>query len=330
MTWLKLLFSAGLVVVAAIKLAEYGDVIGIRTRLGGMFVGTLLLAGATSLPELLASITSLDQAVPNLAAGNVFGSQMMNMMLLAVLDILAGNARLLRRAARKHAMSASLAILLTLAPAVSLLAGIKGGIGWVGWDSLALIVAYLVGVRLLQGDRVDIAPLDDEQEEEGPRIPSLKVAIIGFLVASGVLVAVMPMLVNASTEVAEQLGLTVGFVGSTLLALITSLPELVACITAVRIGAHDMAMGNLFGSNMFNMFGLGLVDVFYTKGLFLSEIDPSFALVALLAAVLTGIALVGNLADVKRRRIVLELDAAIILLGYAAGLWLIYSRGIGL
>ncbi len=329
MIWLQLALSSALLVFAAIKLAEYGDVIGVRTGLGGMFVGMLLLAGATSLPELLSSLTSLDQAVPNLAAGNVFGSQMLNMLLLAVTDIVAGNARMLRRAARKHALSASFAILLTFLPAISLLGGFEAGLGWVGWDSLLLIVVYIVGVRMLQGDRVDVTPLDGDEEEpvEGP---SLRTAVIGFAIAAASLIFIMPILVRSSTAAADALGLTVGFVGSTLLALVTSLPELVACIAAVRLGAYDMAMGNLFGSNMFNMFGLGLVDVFYTKGRFLGEMDPSFALVALIAAVLIAMGLIGNLAQIKRRLIVVEVDAVLIIAVYFLGLWLIYDRGIGL
>src|SRR3972149_6447591 len=85
MAWLIFLASSAAIVVAAIKLAQYGDVIAVRTRLGGMFVGALLLAGATSLPELVTAVSSIQQSVPNLAAGNFFGSNMFNMFLLAVL-----------------------------------------------------------------------------------------------------------------------------------------------------------------------------------------------------------------------------------------------------
>lgn len=102
MIWLQFVVAAGLVVAAAIKLAKYGDVISVRTGLGGMFVGTLLMAGATSLPELLTTINSLDQGAPNLAAGSVFGSNMFNMLLLAVLDLTNQQARVLRQIGRAH------------------------------------------------------------------------------------------------------------------------------------------------------------------------------------------------------------------------------------
>jgi len=88
MAWINFVLSAAAIVVAAIYLAKFGDVIAIRTRLGGMFIGILLLAGATSLPELLTSIVSIKQGTPNIAAGNLFGSNAFNMLILAILDMI--------------------------------------------------------------------------------------------------------------------------------------------------------------------------------------------------------------------------------------------------
>ncbi len=112
MVWLIFILSSALLVFAATKLAEFGDVIAERTGLGRLFVGTLLLAGATSLPELLTSINALSQGVPDLAAGNFMGSNMFNMALLGVLDMVGRQARVLRRVAMRHALTAGLAILL--------------------------------------------------------------------------------------------------------------------------------------------------------------------------------------------------------------------------
>ena len=99
MIWIQFLLSAGVIVFAAIKLAQYGDIIAVRTRLSGMFIGTLLLAGATSLPELLSSLNALAIGEPNLAAGSIFGSSMFNMFMLALLDLLNQQARILRQVA---------------------------------------------------------------------------------------------------------------------------------------------------------------------------------------------------------------------------------------
>lgn len=103
MVWLQFFISTAILVFTAIKLAQFGDVIAVRTRLSGMFIGTLLIAGATSLPELLAAINAIGQGVPNLAAGSMFGSAMFNMFVLAILDLIHQQARILRRVAMNHA-----------------------------------------------------------------------------------------------------------------------------------------------------------------------------------------------------------------------------------
>ena len=327
MPWILFLFSSAVVVIAATKLAEYGDVIAVRARLGGMFIGTLLLAGATSLPELLAAINALSINVPNLAAGSMFGSSMFNMLMLAILDLLNNRTRILRRVAASHALTASLANLLMGVAILALLADVDLKIGWIGLDSLLIMAIYLVGVRLLQSRGGSTT--QPEEVPDDARIPSLQRALVGFGVATLVLVLVTPLLVSSANEIAEQTGISAGFIGVTLLATVTSLPELVATIAAVRLGAFDLAVGNLFGSNVFNMFALGLTDVFYLPGRFLGVVDPEFAIAGMLGLVLTGLALIGNLARVERRIWFIEIDALLILLGYLLGMYLLYMRGIG-
>ncbi len=327
MVWVQFLFSAAVIVFAAIKLAEYGDVIAVRTKLGGMFVGTLLLAGATSLPELLSSISAVNQGAPNLAAGGVMGSNMFNMFLLAVLDMLNQKTRILRRVAMSHTLTAALACLLIGLSAFAMLAGLDFRIGWVGWDSLLIIIVYIGGAWLLQGRGGP--PPTEIPEEEDAKIPSLRKALLGFAAATVVLMLVVPLLVRSSAEIGVLTGLSAGFIGATLIGITTSLPEVVATIVAVRVGAYDMAVGNLFGSNIFNMFAFALTDFFYTDGRIFGAIDPNFTLVALLGMLLTLLALIGNQARVERRIFFIEIDALLILIGYLLGMYFLYARGIG-
>jgi cation:H+ antiporter len=325
MIWLQFAVAAALVVVAAVKLAEYGDVISLRTGLGGMLVGTLLMSAATSLPELLTTVNSLDQGAPNLAAGSVFGSNMFNMLLLAVLDLSHQQARVLRLVAARHALSGSLAALLATMALFFILADLDVHIAWVGIGSLALMVAYLVAVWLLRSSGA--ALVSSAVELVGPG-PSLAHGLFGFGVASAVLVVVAPWLVRISIELAEISGLGTGFIGMSLLGTITSLPELVTVVAAARLKAYDLAVGNLFGSNLFNMFALGLTDVFYTGGNFLAEIDHGFAVAGLIGLGLTNLGLIGNLARLERRLLFVEADALLILLGYGGGMFLLYARGL--
>jgi cation:H+ antiporter len=90
-----------------------------------------------------------------------------------------------------------------------------------------------------------------------------------------------------------------------------------------------LAVGNLFGSNIFNMFALGLTDVFLTSGRFIGAIDRDFAIAAMLSLILTTLGLLGNLARLERRLFFIELDALLLILVYFGGLWILYSMGIG-
>jgi cation:H+ antiporter len=327
MVWLIFLGSSAALVLAAVKLAQYGDHLAVRTRLGGMFVGVLLLAGATSLPEMLTMINSFRQEVPGLAAGNVLGSNMFNMFLLALLDLLNQKARILRRVATTHALTAALGSAMIGLSVFFILGDIDLRIGWFGLDSLVLILVYLGGIRLIQ--RSGQASSTAVEVPVSRAVMPLWRSSLGFAAATAVLALVTPYLVSSSKEIGEITGLGASFIGTSLLAMITSLPELVAVVAAARLGAYDMAVGNLFGSNVFNMFALGVADLFYTPGRFLGAIDPAFALVGMLGLLLTNLALIGNIARVERRLYFVEADALLILFLYFGGMFFLYVRGIG-
>lgn len=325
MMWIKFSITAVLIVLAATQLAKYGDILAIRTRLGGMFVGVLLLAGATSLPEVLTSISSIIQGAPNLAAGNLLGSNTFNMFLLAMIAIVNRKQRILRQAVQKHAVTGSLTVFLIGLVVFFMVADIDVKIGWIGIDSLLIVIAYIVAVRLIQGNSI---------HGSEPKLPisipegtaSLRKALIGFTLAASALVVITPIMVQSANDIAIATGLGTTFIGTTLVALVTSLPEMVTTLAAIKIGADDMAIGNLFGSNMFNMFAIGLTDVFYTQGRFLSEIDPSFLLIGLLGLIMTCMGLIGNLVNLKKRLWLFEMDALALILVYLVGLWLLFIR----
>jgi len=328
MAWVQFSLSAAVIVLVAFKMTQYADVIAVRTRLGGMFIGTLLLAAGTSAPEIITNAASIYLGVPNLAAGDLFGSGMFNMLILALLDVVHFRERILRRVAVSHALTASLATLLTGMAALFVLARIPWRIGWLGLDSLSLIVIYIGGMWLIQREsRRHGTPVGVELDVPGI---GLTHAIIGFVVSAVVLAFASPWLVRAAKEIALITGLGTGFVGVTLFAFVTSLPEVVSVLVAVRLGAFDMAVGNLFGSNIFNMLAMAITDGFYLQGLLFSDINANFALAGLLVVLLINLGLVGNLARLERRLWFVELDALLIILSFIGGMILLYQRGVGM
>lgn len=327
--WLIFAASAGALAIAAIRMVQSADVISIRTGLGGFFIGTVLVAMATSLPELITSISAISQNLPNLAAGNLFGSSMFNMFLLAIADIMAPHQRIMRRIATTHALTAALATCLTALAALFVLIRSPLGIGWIGMDSLLLLAFYGGGVWLIQRRSGQIAPSVKAIPKEASMM-SMRRATVEFLIGAVAMIIASRYLVSSAEGIASATGLNTGFVGTTLLAFVTSLPELVAMYAAIHLNSFDLAVGSLFGSNAFNMVALGITDLFYLNGPLFSHIDASFAIAGLIALILINLALLGSLARVERRLLFIEADAALIIATFVGGLALLYQQGVGL
>jgi cation:H+ antiporter len=324
--WLLFLISAAIVVVVADRLAKYGDVIAVRTNLGGLLMGTIFMAAATSLPEFMTAISAFRAGAPDLAAGNFYGSNMVNILLLALVDMVNYRVPLLRRMAITHTVTAVLGMMLMVLSIIFIMADIETTIGWVGVDSLVLIALYFAGVWLIQQANSRVSGARPKNVVVSDDFPSLTKGLIGFIIAAAILVLVVPQLVQASAEIAIITGLGDSFVGVSLLSIVTSLPELLAALAAVRMGAFDLAVGNIFGSIVFNMLGLGVADFFYTEGRLLGAIDPGFALVGLLGLLLTTMALMANLARIERKILFIEVDAIAIIIAYLAGMYMLFLR----
>ncbi|NMA12941.1 MAG: sodium:calcium antiporter [Chloroflexi bacterium] len=325
--WISFTLSAAAIVYSAMALARYGDIIAARTGAGGMLIGVLLLAGVTSLPELLTSINAVNINQPNIAAGNLLGSSAVNMVILALLGILSQRRGGMRDITYSHILSGSLAtfmgtLVLLFIASNSVLERIGFNVGWIGIDSLLIISVYIYAIYIIQKSEADAISTEMSAEELAD-IPSLRHGVIGFTLAALALVIVTPVMVRGSEVIAEITGLGTSFIGSTLVAFVTSLPELVTTVSAAKIGAYEMAVGNLFGSNMFNMFGVGMTDIFYTRGRIFDVIDPSFVVIGMVGVMMTSFALVGNVSSAKWTN-KLPIDSILMFLIYLGGMYLLY------
>ena len=328
---LVFLFSGVVVVFAGTALARHADAIAERTRLGRLWVGAVLLAGATSLPELMTDIFSVRLGAADLAVGDLFGSSMANMLILALIDIIPPRKRVLQQATLDHALSAGLAISLNAIAVVLVLTRHDVGILGVGVGSIVLFGAYIAGTRAVYRQALSagaVLAVPDTEEAPVRREPGLRLAVLGFVAAAAVIVVSAPAFAWSAKGIAEISGLGNTFVGTWLLGLCTSLPELVASLAAVKMGSFDLAVGNLFGSNAFNMAIFLPLDLVQPGSLFLA-LDPNHALSGLFAVVLMSLGLAAIVYRAKKRFAMIEPDSFLMLAVYVLGIWMLYTHTAG-
>ncbi len=315
--------TAVVIVVAAVLLAISSDVIADRSGWGRLWVGSLLMAGATSLPELVTNIAAVRIGAPALAAGDILGANMLNMNNLALLASGLGGGEVFRRLMPQQALVALLAMALTGIATLS--AALQIEIRWLFLSppSLAILVGYVVGSRILYRMTVEVS--DVETPAEGR---SLRWGWTMFIISAAAISGSAPFLATSAQSIAEITGLGESFVGVVAVAFVTTLPELVATGTALRQGADDLAVAGMFGTNAFNVGALAVADMFSPSESLFGSLDGSHVAAGLFAILLMGIA---ALQVWRRRRLpwfsVTEFSTALIVGVYALGLFLVYRLG---
>lgn len=348
---LRFVLSAIMVVLAGTQLARSGDIIAARTTLGGVWVGSVFIALATSLPEIVTDLSAVRMGAPDLAVGDLFGSSMANMLILALVSLAPSGAELFRRATLDHVLYASLAIMLTAIATVGLILRPPVTVLGIGLTSWCLLVVYAIASRAAfrqstvaqsatevvemsgsmqvgntatANDRVT----DDTTTNNAPKSAmSLQRAVLLFVGAALVIVLAAPQFAKAAEGIAIETGVGITFVGTWLVGLSTSLPELVTSFAAVRLRAYDMAVGNLFGSNAVNMALFALLDLAQPGPPILSIANPAHAVSALVAIVLMTIAAATLVHRSRHGRTVAEPGSLLIILGYVLGIGLVFWRG---
>jgi cation:H+ antiporter len=322
---------AAVIIAAGAVLARCADAIANATGLGKLLVGSVLLAGATSLPELTVDLSAVRLGLPDLAVGDLLGSSLMNLMILALLDLSRhSRGKMLSRSAAAHALSGLFSISLTAIVGLAVTTTHRvpswtlGGVhAWL-W---LVAVAYFAGVRMVYLDQ-RIA-LRIAEERNGPLSQKhggmpLRQAAIGFVVAAAAIFVAGPILAEKAGEIAEISGLGGTFIGTTLVAFCTSLLELASSLAALRIGAADLAIGNVFGSNAFNMLLLWPLDLAHPGPLFAAT-SSTHAISILATVVATCLVIMGQLYHVESRARLIEPDATLVILVILAALALVYA-----
>lgn len=270
--------------------------IAAKCKISPLVIGLTVVAFGTSLPELCVSVASAVQKSTDIAIGNVLGSNIVNILLILGLSALF------------HALPVQKISLLLDLPVLILASVLLAGLGawgnalswWDGLILLAVFAAYMtvlfINARKEQKRRKALPDFEEEKEEKQPKG---KIAlwfarmeekswflIVLVLVGLGMVAGGGTLLVDSAKYIAAYFGVSERIIGLTVVAIGTSLPELVTSVVAAVKGETDIAVGNIIGSNIFNAFFVaGVSSLFYPLSFSVSG-NLVDALVALGAAVL--------------------------------------------
>jgi cation:H+ antiporter len=324
--WLEFLGVTGLIVFSGIKLTRYGDIISEKTGLSRLWLGIVLMAGVTSLPELATGLSAVSADLPDIAAGNIFGSCVFNVFILGILDTLSRKVPLSSKINQGNILTAGMSVLLLGGVSVSLFLGDKlPGLGWIGLYTPLIAWGYLGTMRMAFKFERKRSPSLSERDKERLVSPlTLRAAVGRYTLHAAVVVGAAVFLPSIAEGLAEMTGLGRTFIGNIFVAISTSLPELTVSVASLRIGAVDMAVGNIFGSNIFNMFILAIEDVFYFKGPLLSFVESQQLIPTLMAMAMTGLAVAGLIYNSEKKRFLWAWDSLGIILIFFANLFLLY------
>lgn len=244
------------IVVLSVQLGKYVDIIDAKSNISGAFIGGVMLAAVTSLPELFTSLSAVWIVHENsMIIGNILGSDLINLAFFGIILLIFGKG--LKKATFSKFYYAALGVALGMYALVALglyLAEYMR-ITWFSAVSPAVLVLYILFVSKMP-------KTSEEQSRKSDEPITLKQAVTRFLICAVILIGASIAMTYLTDMVADKLNLGKTFAGALFLGVATSLPELISSATLCYRGNYDAAAGNIIGSNVFNFAILFVADVF--------------------------------------------------------------------
>jgi cation:H+ antiporter len=327
-----LLFAAAAVAVWLLGSRLTGVVDGITTRtgIGQAFAGMLLLGGITSLPEVAAIVAAASHGNAAIATNNLLGSASINVLLIAAADAVIGKDAITSRVATPATLlQGTLNVIVMGILAFAILAGEVAvfGIGLWSMGVLILSVAsFWLASRYAARAPWHVRPSVDVEEAEKKdraKFSLTRLAARTVFLGLGILIA-GTVLATSADALAEITGIGSAMIGLVLVALATSLPELSTITAAVKRKRYEMALGDVFGTNLLTMALIFVADVAYREGAILSEAGGFEVAASLLAGIVTGIFIVGLLERRDRTILRMGYDSLAAIAVFFGGLVLLY------
>lgn len=260
---LRYILLAALTIFATNRASHYIDELDNKTHISGALIGGVMLALVTSLPELITTLTSTIQlGNSGLAFGNVFGSNLFNLMILAAADLYFIKHLFFNKteSGKRTSVSVLSMYLVFLLPVLLMrfgllemdMIGISIGLSF-SLVSLLILVIYILSVRSMNREVL-------QQKEKVEVSHSLRTIITRFIMFSAIIVVTGYLVTVIAEDLSVALNLNASLGGALFLGIATSLPELTAVFTLFKIKSYDIALGNVLGSNTFNILIISIVD----------------------------------------------------------------------
>lgn len=320
----------GLFITAAIaayfvasRLAMYGDAVSEKTKTTSAFMG-ILIGAAISLPELTASVTAIAIDSPDIAIGNLLGSNLFNLLALAILDIMFRRHQVMGQTDIGSKLYIYLVILMTLVVISGLTFTLPTHIFHIGYNSVILIVLYFGGVKLINNHTEKKVKRRNRKNEKYNDY-SYKKVIVRFSLCAVAIMIVGSLLTTTADRIADITGLGSSFVGSFLVGATTSLPDAISVLTALKLRNYSMGVSSLLGSNAFNIMLLSFTDAIYFQNNLFAHASPSNIVTSVSSIVVILIILYSITRKKKRTTFLYVIPPSLIVVVYITVTVIVYQ-----
>ena len=323
MLWIQFVLVAAVIFYAGSQIARYGDILAEKTGMGRTWIGLVLVASTTSLPELFTGLSSAVQSFPDIAVGDVLGSCMFNLVILSIMDA-RSTAPVIPQAQPGQALAVGFGVLLVGLVGMGLVIDPHLP-GWtrIGAATPLVIVLYFASMRVLfVFERRRLLTTPELKAEMQYGAVSTRTAAFRYSASAAFVILAATMLPRLAGEIADRTGLGQAMVGSFFVGITTSLPEVVVSLAALRLGAVDLAISNVLGSNLFNILILALDDIAYPAGPILGDASFINLIAVLCVTLMYGLFLVSITYRASKKKLKLAWDTSSILAVYLVSILL--------
>ncbi|WP_273853638.1 sodium:calcium antiporter [Guptibacillus spartinae] len=323
LTILLFILAAIATYFVATRLAMYGDAISEKTKTSSAFMG-IIIGAAISLPELTSSVTAIAIDSPDLAIGNLLGSNLFNLLALAVLDMVYRREQIMGQTDLGSKLYIYLVIVMTLIVVAGLSLTLPASIFHIGYSSVILVLVYFVGVKWINRQTEEQVKRKSRRNEKYGELSYQRVLTMFILSAVGIMI-VGTILTLTADRIAESTGLGASFVGSFLVGASTSLPDAVSVATALKLRNYSMGVSSLLGSNAFNIMLLSFTDAIYFKTNLFRHASPSNIITTVSSIIVVLVILYSITRKNKRSTLFYMLPSILIVIIYFIATFTVYT-----